>query len=82
MGYILGAEDAYDLAVVLHHQAPDYCFPKGVTNGQTAKIVIKYLNDHPQDLQYSAGSLIVAAFTDAFPCSVEPVKPEPAEPKK
>ena len=34
-----------------------FCKPGEVTIGQTVKIVIKYLNDHPEYLHYAADSL-------------------------
>lgn len=46
------------------------CLPeKGLTNGQAARIVIKYLNDNPQNLHYANSSLIYIALKSAFPCT-------------
>jgi hypothetical protein len=44
------------------------CFPEGVTTGQNIKIVMEYLENHPQELQKRQGSLIYVALRDAFPC--------------
>ena len=42
--------------------------PSGATVGQITKVVVKYLNDHPQQLHYTAVSMIAAALHEAFPC--------------
>ena len=46
------------------------CLPKGgVTNGQAARVVLRYLRDHPEQLHEKASFLAVLALRDAFPCS-------------
>jgi hypothetical protein len=49
--------------------APNYCFPPGVSNAQSIRIVIKYLRDHPEKLHFKAPSLINAAWKEALPCT-------------
>lgn len=39
-----------------------------ITNGQLVKVVTKWMNDHPENLHYSASSLVANALQDAFPC--------------
>lgn len=46
-----------------------FCLPDGgVTNGQAARIVVKYLRDHPEDLHRNEFVLAFWAFKEAFPC--------------
>jgi hypothetical protein len=45
------------------------CFPQGVTKGQTARVIVKYLRDHPNRLQESQMLLTIDALRDAFPCT-------------
>tara|TARA_R100000687_G_scaffold25326_2_gene21474 strand:+ start:21840 stop:22214 length:375 start_codon:yes stop_codon:yes gene_type:complete len=46
-----------------------FCTPEqGVTNGEAAKIVLKYLKDNPQKLGQHEVELAVQAFREAFPC--------------
>jgi hypothetical protein len=47
------------------------CIPDGVTNGQSVKVVVRYLDQHPEALHKFAGLLVFEALTDAFPCSAE-----------
>jgi len=45
------------------------CFPTtGINNGQTARIVVKYLKDHPADLNQDKTLLTMLALRDAYPC--------------
>jgi hypothetical protein len=45
-----------------------WCNPGNVTPGQIFKIVSKYLNNNPENLHFSADSLVVQALKEAFPC--------------
>jgi len=45
-----------------------YCIPDGVTQGQAADIVVRYLEDNPSDRHFSAAYLVRAAFLKAYPC--------------
>jgi hypothetical protein len=54
---------------VLNNNA-QFCLPTGgVTNGQAARIVVKYLRDHPEDLHRNEFVLAFWAFKEAFPCN-------------
>jgi len=45
------------------------CFPKGgVTNGQGARIVVKWLQENPALLSEDNVLLAMSAFGDAYPC--------------
>ena len=47
----------------------EFCLPAGgITNGQAARIVVKYLRDHPEDLHRHEFVLAFWAFKEAFPC--------------
>ena len=46
------------------------CFPKvGMTYGQYVRIVTKYLQDHPEELQSNESILILSALGAAYPCN-------------
>lgn len=49
------------------------CVPPEVQLGQEVKVVVKYLNDHPEKLHTNAVPLVQGALEIAFPCS--PSKP-------
>jgi hypothetical protein len=44
------------------------CAPKGVTQGQIARVVVKYIDSHPERMQEQFGILALEALTSAFPC--------------
>ena len=45
-----------------------FCPPSRVTYGQVQEIVIKYLNDHPEQLHLFAADLTIKALRKEFPC--------------
>jgi hypothetical protein len=51
------------------------CFPpEGISSEQTRRIVVKWLEDHPERLHMQAGALVFFALLDTFPCAVVPEK--------
>jgi hypothetical protein len=44
------------------------CVPKNATNGQLARVVVKYLKDHPAKLNEGKTGLVWLAMRDAYPC--------------
>jgi len=46
-----------------------FCLPAGgIQNGQAARVVVKYLRDHPENLHMNQTVLAFWAFKAAFPC--------------
>ena len=64
VGYIKGVSDTSDGK---SWEGYPYCIG-GVITGQLQKIVIKYMNEHPEDLHLAAYALVQNAFLAAFPC--------------
>jgi hypothetical protein len=68
MGYMIGSLDTIrGFNKTVFHGA-QYCEPQGFTYDQLAAMLQKYLEDHPQNLQLAASSLILNMLTEAFPC--------------
>ncbi|GAA0427106.1 hypothetical protein GCM10008969_58360 [Pseudomonas veronii subsp. inensis] len=45
------------------------CWPEeGIPNGQAVRILVKYLNEHPADLNDDQTLLTMMAFKKAYPC--------------
>jgi hypothetical protein len=51
------------------------CIPTEVRIAQMARILVKWLRDHPERLHERISILTVDAFHDAFACHAEPKKP-------
>jgi hypothetical protein len=68
LGFIVGAMEGWQTGVAFHRQAETICIPRGVEVGQMMKIILKYADDHPQDLHLPAGFLVVIAMQKAFRC--------------
>ena len=66
--YIQGAEVGHRVTSMLNKQDSLYCLPEKATHGQTAKVVSKYLKNHPEKLHETAIGLVYIALRSAFPC--------------
>ena len=60
LGYVIGVADTTDSIL--------WCGPEHITQGQIAKVVAKYLGNHPEKLHLSADSLVIESLKSAFPC--------------
>jgi hypothetical protein len=67
MGYIFGSLDMTRGLNKMFNGAL-LCEPPGVTGDQLIAMAVKYLSDHPEQLHFSAASLILNMYTAAFPC--------------
>lgn len=73
MGYLRGfiaghisTESFYQAR--FHFSSSLICLPKEWTTDQAVRIVVKWLNDHPERLHLNEGVLVMQAFQEAFPC--------------
>jgi hypothetical protein len=48
-----------------------YCIRADADNDQLIRIAVKYLNDNPAKLHNPAGTLVLSAMIDAFPCKTQ-----------
>jgi hypothetical protein len=49
---------------------PYFCPPEsGMTTGQSVRVVVKFLRDHPESLHVVPGALVLVALRTAFPCN-------------
>ena len=63
MGYVAGVFDTYSM-----QGNRNICPEAGISIGVAADAVMQYLNAHPEQLHYSAPSVIMLALTAAYPC--------------
>ena len=74
MGLVRGIMDTMALWQSLDHGGPvdnsavHGCIPDSIKTIQGARIVVKYLNEHPERLQAPDTRLVLMAMVDAFPC--------------
>jgi hypothetical protein len=54
-----------------------YCSPSGVTHGQTVRLLVKYIKDHPEKSQETTRLLMLEALVAAFPCPAPTVPTTP-----
>jgi hypothetical protein len=67
-GYIAGFVDGTYIGKVHGHLPIPYCLPPNVTNDELAKVVIKYADQHPEQLHETAPYFIAKALSVTFPC--------------
>ena len=65
IGYTTGIVDALASGPIYGWEA---CVPEKVSQAQVRDIVVKYLQDNPQDRHYSAAAIAAKALSIAFPC--------------
>jgi len=54
-----------------------FCVPdEGIRPQQAARIIVRYLQQHPQTLHYPGYFLAVQAFREAFPCAPAASRPQ------
>ena len=70
--YLSGFLDAYTITTYGQKSNHLICLPdRGISNDQTIRIVVKFLEDHPEDLHESARSMVFVALQAAFPCRAD-----------
>lgn len=68
-GYVIGIVDTIEAMQESRLLPADaLCIPEGVTKGQLADVVTRYLADHPAQRHDEAGNLVPEALKRAFPC--------------
>ena len=62
----MGLSDAHDSYVKWGDMEPHFCAAGTIKLDQLRKIVVKYLNDHPENLHLAGGNLVTNALHYAF----------------
>ena len=73
LGYLRATNDMYE--IMAKDSKRTICIPPGISGKQLTRIVVKYLQEHPERLQSIASFLVFEAFQESFPYS----KPEPPQ---
>jgi hypothetical protein len=68
-GYIEGIVDAHAAYVGWGHMEKKFCIPETVMIDQLVRVVTEDLQDRPEDLHLTGGSLVANALFLAFPCT-------------
>ncbi len=69
LSYVGGFMDGYNIfGLILRHEK-SVCVSDKVTTGQILRVLVKWLRDHPAELNHSAMYCMSAALADSFGCS-------------
>ena len=69
IGFVTGIVDG--ATVASGHKANPYfpvCLPTAVTREQLVRVVLKYGDNHPEQLHLPAARLVIQALSEGFPC--------------
>ena len=67
LGYAAGYRDALDYQKL--YTPIEICIPDAATNGQIMRVLVKFLEENPEQLHQNAGALAFAALKIAYACT-------------
>jgi hypothetical protein len=68
--YVLGVYDAWEFAKFAGAEGADICLPANVRGQQLVDAACEYVDGlDPESARSSAGLIVLAGLTEAFPCS-------------
>ncbi len=69
LGFVDGFMSAAAVAQVINRKGMPFCQPKeGISIDQARRIFLKYIAAHPEDLHWTAQTILAVALSEAFPC--------------
>jgi hypothetical protein len=71
VGYVMGIIELHTSLKTQGHIAENlWCIPTAADNDQLIGTVFEYLETHPEQLHFSASTLVGTALVEAFPCNI------------
>ena len=67
-GFISGVINNHKVMFQYRKVQKLFCTPENKSNAEIAKIYVKYLDAHPENLQMNGALLLDAALKEAYPC--------------
>jgi hypothetical protein len=67
-GYLTGTADTLETVEVWTEPMGEACIPSNATISQLIKVVVKHMQEHPENLHFTATSLVLTGLREAFPC--------------
>jgi len=67
-GYVEGITEIHTTFVGWNELKPYWCSPDNMGTVQLVRVVAKYLQENPEQLHFSASSIVATALRGAFPC--------------
>lgn len=73
LGYIIGAGDEQDMNMAMTGNFY-YCLPSNMTFGQMKNVVLKYMEQYPENLHLGAWQMVAFAYKEYFPCNPQQLR--------
>ena len=67
--YIRGVRDGMKLTMHVRDTKPAVCFPSNVDHEMVRRVIVKYGDEHPEDLHHSPSTVAFFAMNRAWPCA-------------
>ena len=68
-GFVDGFMSAASVAQTIKRKAMPFCQPKeGISIDQARRIFLKYIATHPEDLNWTAQTILAVELREVFPC--------------
>jgi hypothetical protein len=67
-GFVAGMVQMNAMLTFVYHR-PLWCLPNDVTIGQASKVIVRFLDDHPDQLHRPFVGLATDALITSFPCA-------------
>ena len=68
LGFVRGLHMTHEIYGAISENYKVFCLPENVSTTQLAKIILKYLENHPENLHLEAASTAFVALKKVFPC--------------
>jgi hypothetical protein len=68
--YLRGFADGISVAKIAHPQDVFFCLPTTISEDELTRVVVKYAEDHPEQLHVSAPVFVLSAYRRAYPCRI------------
>ena len=83
LGYMAGVNEMMTILMGNELGSGLYCPPaSGLSNDQARRIVVRWIKDHPEQMQESARMTALFALLKTFPCASAEAKPPPTGSRK
>jgi hypothetical protein len=69
MGYVTGTLEMAAYSSVINKTPWMFCLPDGMEFFQAIRIIVRYLQTHPERLHGPGAALVTEAMYEAFPCA-------------
>ena len=76
IGYVTGILEMHAFSSLIEKMPPLFCLPDEMEFGQAIRVIVRYLQTHPERLHVPASAHVIEALRGAFPCAPAASRPQ------